>query len=392
MKTIVLVITSIMTLLPLHAQHRYREVLSEIEQNNTSLKALRETSNAEKLGNRSDCFLPDPEVGYDFLWGNPASIGSRKDLSISQSFDIPTLFGIKSGLADQKNALIDRQYRTERMKILLEAKLYLLDLTYYNGLLKELSLRKAHTEILYEVRKQKLDKGEGNILEYNNVRLNRSKVEAEIKRVETERDAIIAQLTRLNGGRVISTDEEIFETLYLPKEFREWVAGAESKSPVLAFFETDIAFSKKQLLLNKALNLPSVSLGYISEQTFGEGYRGISVGISIPLWSNRNRVKEAKAGLEAARYRREDAIARFYGEMEMLYQRTCGLQEVAATYRRALQEADNSELLKKALDAGEISIVEYMMQVALYYDAVDQALAAERDCHKAFAELTAFEL
>lgn len=381
-----------MTLLPLHAQHRYREVLSEIEQNNTSLKALRETSNAEKLGNRSDCFLPDPEVGYDFLWGNPASIGSRKDLSISQSFDIPTLFGIKSGLADQKNALIDRQYRTERMKILLEAKLYLLDLTYYNGLLKELSLRKAHTEILYEVRKQKLDKGEGNILEYNNVRLNRSKVEAEIKRVETERNAIIAQLTRLNGGRVISTDEEIFETLYLPKEFREWVAGAESKSPVLAFFETDIALSKKQLLLNKALNLPSVSLGYISEQTFGEGYRGISVGISIPLWSNRNRVKEAKAGLEAARYRREDAIARFYGEMEMLYQRTCGLQEVAATYRRALQEADNSELLKKALDAGEISIVEYMMQVALYYDAVDQALAAERDCHKAFAELTAFEL
>lgn len=392
MKTTVLLITSVMTLLPLHAQHHSKDVLSEIEQNNTTLKALRETSNAEKLGNRSDCFLPDPEVGYDFLWGNPASIGSRKDLSISQSFDIPTLFGIKSGLADQKNALIDRQYRTERMKILLEAKLHLLDLTYYNGLLKELSLRKAHTEILYEVRKQKLDKGEGNILEYNNVRLNRSKVEAEIKRVETERDAIIAQLTRLNGGRVISTDEEIFETLYLPKEFREWVAGAESKSPVLAFFETDIALSKKQLLLNKALNLPSVSLGYISEQTFGEGYRGISVGISIPLWSNRNRVKEAKAGLEAARYRREDAIARFYGEMEMLYQRTCGLQEVAATYRRALQEADNSELLKKALDAGEISIVEYMMQVALYYDAVDQALAAERDCHKAFAELTAFEL
>lgn len=381
-----------MTLLPLHAQHHSKDVLSEIEQNNTTLKALRETSNAEKLDNRSDCFLPDPEVGYNFLWGAPAPIGNRKDLSISQSFDIPTLFGIKSGLADQKNALIDRQYRTERMKILLEAKLYLLDLTYYNGLLKELSLRKAHTEILYEVRKQKLDKGEGNILEYNNVRLNRSKVEAEIKRVETERDAIIAQLTRLNGGRVISTDEEIFETLYLPKEFREWVAGAESKSPVLAFFETDIALSKKQILLNKALNLPSVSLGYISEQTFGEGYRGISVGISIPLWSNRNRVKEAKAGLEAARYRREDAIARFYGEMEMLYQRTCGLQEVAATYRRALQEADNSELLKKALDAGEISIVEYMMQVALYYDAVDQALAAERDCHKAFAELTAFEL
>ena len=88
MKTIVLVITSIMTLLPLHAQHRYREVLSEIEQNNTSLKALRETSNAEKLDNRSDCFLPDPEVGYNFLWGAPAPIGNRKDLSISQSFDI----------------------------------------------------------------------------------------------------------------------------------------------------------------------------------------------------------------------------------------------------------------------------------------------------------------
>ena len=68
------------------------------------------------------------------------------------------------------------------------------------------------------------------------------------------------------------------------------------------------------------------------------------------------------------------------------------MQEAANTYRRSLLDANNSQLLKKALDAGEISVLDYMIQIALYYDSVDKALAAERDYQKAFAELSAVEL
>ena len=49
-------------------------------------------------------------------------------------------------------------------------------------------------------------------------------------------------------------------------------------------------------------------------------------------------------------------------------------------------------LLKKALDAGEISMLDYILQLGLYYDSVNQALQAELDYQKAFAELSAVEL
>lgn len=50
--------------------------------------------------------------------------------------------------------------------------------------------------------------------------------------------------------------------------------------------------------------LPKFSAGYSLERTLGQKYQGISVGISIPLWENKNRVKQAKAGVVAAQAQR----------------------------------------------------------------------------------------
>lgn len=392
MKKIIIIIMAIIVTSPLFAQNNINEMLSTIEQNNTTLKALREAAEAEKIENKTGIFLSDPEIGFNYLWGNPSFIGNRKDFNVSQAFDIPTISGMKSRLADHKNDLVEWQYQADRMNILLEAKQYLLDMIYYNGLLKELMIRKTHTESISSSQKKRLDKGEGNILEYNNVRLNLFKVEAEIKRIETEQNAVLSQLIRLNGGITISVNSNSFENINLPIDFNDWFTVAESKNPVLAYVKSDIELSKKQLSLNKVMNLPSFSLGYMSENTLGQRYQGVSVGVYIPLWSNKNKVKQAKAAVLAAEARKIDATSQFYGQLEILYKRTLGLQEAAKTYRRSLLDANNSKLLKKALDVGEISVLDYMIQVELYYDSVDKALAAERDYQKAFAELSAVEL
>lgn len=392
MKKIVIFMVAVIAASPLFAQNQISDALSDIEQNNTTLKALRETADAEKLGNKTDLFLSDPEIGFNYLWGNSAAVGNRKDINVTQKFDFATLSGMKSRLANQQNAMVEWQYQADRKNILLEAKQYLLELVYYNGLLIELAIRKAHAESIASSQQTRLDKGEGNVLEYNNVRLNLSKVEAEIQRVETEREAVAAQLTRLNGGIGIALESDAFEPVNLPADFNSWYSTAESKNPVLAYVKSDIERSKKQLSLNKAMRLPSLSLGYMSEKTIGQRYQGISVGMSIPLWSNKNKVKQARAAVVAAEARKVDATNQFYGQLEILYQRATGLQQTAQTYRRSLLDANNSQLLKKALDAGEISVLDYMIQVGLYYDSVDKALAAERDYQQALAELSAVEL
>ncbi len=391
MKQIIFLILTIVTG-HTFARNGIEKALSDIDHNNTTLSLMREAMKADKLANKTDIFLPDPEVGFNYLWGSLSVMGKRQDFSLSQTIDVPTVSGVKNRVADRKNDLLEWQYMADRMNIMLEAKLYLIDLIYYNSLLKELSVRKERAEAMVDGLKRRFDSGDANLPEYNNSCLELSKVCAEIQQAETEKKALLAQLCRLNGGVSLSFDSCRFEEAGLSENFDEWFQVAQEKNPVLAYVRGEVELSKQQLLLSKQQNLPSFSVGYMSEKTPGERYQGVSVGLSVPLWNSRNKIKQAKASLIAAEARKHDAAVQFYGQLSVLYQRVAGLQQAAETYRRSLEKNDNSHLLKKALDAGQLSVSDYLLQTAIYYDSVDKALSAERDFQKAFAELTAFEL
>ncbi len=392
MKRIIIVLIAIMVTGSLFAQNNISDMLSTIEKNNTTLKALRETVNSQKLENRTDIFLDDLEIGFNYLWGSPSPTGNRQDYSITQSFDIPTILGLKSKLANHKNELLEWQYKVDRMNIMLEAKNYCLDLIYYNALLRELSIRLDHAQIIASVQKERLDKGEGNILEYNNVQLNLATVKGEIARVKTERNSVKSQLSRLNGGEDLSCSVYEFTEIQIPIDFLHWYDIAETKSPVLAYVKQEVMLNKEQLTLSKSMGLPTFSAGYVSENVVGQRYQGVSLGVSIPLWSNKNKVKQAKTAIRAAESREIDSKQQFLSQLEILYDRTIGLKTAAENYRASLSKANNSTLLKKALDAGEISMLDYIVEIGLYYNTINQALEAERDYQKAFATLSAIEL
>ncbi|MFV0545862.1 MAG: TolC family protein [Bacteroides sp.] len=392
MKKIILTLIAIVATSSLFAQNSIDELLNTIEQNNTTLKALRESADAQKLGQRTGLSLPDPEIGFNYLWGNPSTIGKRQDLSIKQSFDFPTITGLKRKVADQQNKLVDWQYKADRMSLLLEAKNYDLDWIYYNSLVDELTLRLAHAEAIAVGQKERLKSGEGNILEYNNAQLNLSNVKGEISRIETERNNALSQLTRLNGGKVPSFNPSRFEAIDMPIDFLQWYSIAEEKNPILSYVKQEVELSKKQVALSRSMGLPTLSTGYMSEKVVGQRYQGVSIGISIPLWSNKNRVKQAKSAVRAAESRKIDTKQQFFIQLQTLYSRTLGLKKVAETYRTSLKNANNSTLLKQALDSGQISMLDYIVEVGLYYNTIDQALKAELDYQKAFAELSAVEL
>ncbi|MEG1401129.1 TolC family protein [Bacteroides sp.] len=392
MKKIVISIVATLAMSSLFAQNNMNEVLSTIEQNNTTLKALREAADAQKIENRTGIYLSDLEIGFNYLWGNPSSIGNRKDINVKQNFDIPTISGLKNRVANQQNILVEWQYKSDRINILLEAKLYYLDLVYYNSLLKELAVRREHAEKIAASQKERLESGEGNVMEYNNVQLNLSTVQGEVSRIETERNAAIAQMVRLNGGQPLTLSDSGFTAIEMPLNFNDWYATAEGKNPLLSYVRQEIELGKQQVSLSRSMGLPTFSAGYMSENVVGQRFQGVSVGVSVPLWSNKNRVKQAKSALRAAESRQTDTKQQFYSQLEILYSRTQGLKEAAETYRASLANANNSLLLKKALDAGQISILDYIVEIGLYYNTVNQALQAELGYQKAFAQLSSIEL
>jgi len=374
------------------AQNGYKTVLQQIETNNTTLAALRQQTEADKLGNRTGLTPANPEVEFNYLWGNPSVIGNRYDISVRQTFDFPTAYAHRNKIAGLQNENAELLYKAERLNVLLSAKKTCIELVYYNALAKEYAVRLQNAERIANVYKTKLEKGEANILEYNKAQLNLATVQTEIAQIETEQTALLSELKRLNGGKEIVFSENQYSVKMLPANFEEWYTTAESKSPVLQYVSTQIEIGKQEVRLQQALWLPKFSAGYMSEKVVGQHFQGVTVGMSIPLWENKNRVKQAKMQTQAAEAIFEDSKVQFFNRLQTLYQKAAALQQNAQKVRQSLTDNNNEPLLKKALDAGEISLLNYLLEIEFYYNTVNKVLETERDFELAVAELEMVEL
>ena len=234
MKKYALVTIMAAMLLPMDAQTTIGQVLADIESNNTTLKALRAEAEAQKLDNRTGMTLADPEVEFAYLWGSPAVMGNRKDFSASQQFDFATLSGKKRALASQRDVLVDLQLKAGWLAIITEARMRCVDMVYYNALAAEMQTRLDAARVVADAQKKRLDSGDGNQIEYNNVLMSLAAAEAEMARVSTERQAVAAALSRLNGGHEISLQQQSFDVSPLPSPFEQWYAAAEAGNPTMA--------------------------------------------------------------------------------------------------------------------------------------------------------------
>lgn len=369
------------------------QLKDSIETHNTTLKALRAEVTARKLDNRTGITLADPEVGYKRMWEGAEQTGNLSEFTVTQSFDLPTVLGYKSRAADSQNLLADEEYRMVRMNILLEAQLVCIDLVYYNALAAELDRRLLHARRVVEVEKQRLDNGDTDMLSYNNVVLSLSALEAEKERVATEQKVLTAELARLGGGQPLSVVGREYASAEFATDFDSWYAEALQHSPVLSLARTGREAAKSELVLSKSMHLPTLSATYINERhTIGDRSQGVAVGMSVPLWANKNRVRSAQAALQAAEAHEADAEQQLRSELYMGYERVQGLRQTAELYRRALAEANNTELLQRAMDEGYISVLEYLQGIELYYEYLDRSLSAERDYQRALAEIEAWRL
>ncbi|MCL2100752.1 MAG: TolC family protein [Fibromonadales bacterium] len=364
------------TALNANSQNEYESVLLQIEANNTTLAVLREQAEAQKISNRIGLSPSDPEVEFSHIWENPYS---RIDISVRQTFDFPTVYKHRSKIAELQNENTELPYKAERINTLLFAKQICIELIYYNALAKEYAMRLQNAELIAKAYKTNLAKGETNILERNKAQLNLISVQAEVAQIEAERTALLAELKRLNGGKEIAFNAESYPANAFPSNFEEWYAAAENKNPALQYVRKQIELDKQQIKLSHAMSLPKFSVGYMSENIADEPSHGITLGLSIPLWENKNRIKEAKAQARVAELELKDGKTQFYNRLRRNYFKTVALQEIIQKLRRSLTENSNEPLLKKALDAGEISLLNYLLEIEYYYDAMNKALEAERD-------------
>ena len=367
-------------------------VLSEIESNNTTLRAYQNLNEAQKLENMTGNYLENPEVEYHYLWGNPVAMGTRHDFVVSQSFDFPTVYGIKNKIANAKNKQSDLEFELQRKSILYKAKTICNELIYLNALNEILTKRKSHAGSIAKAYVSKFEKGEINIIEKNKAQFNLLNSQKELEANEIERGVLVVALTAFNGGNKVAFNQKKYTPITLPVDFTKWYSNYELKNIVLRQAENEIGISEKQIKLSKALSLPKFSGGFMSESVEGEAFRGVSVGMSIPLWENKNRVKLATAQQQVAIQLAKDKKIQVYNQLKGQYEKAVGLQKTLNSYRETLQSVNSSDLLKTALDAGELSLIVYMLELTLYYETTDKLLSIEKELNQLATGLYFFDL
>lgn len=358
------------------AQTSVEDILRLVAENNTTLKAAADKVEAEKQEVMIETSLEDPEVGFDYLWGKPGMIGKRKDINVNQTFDLATVFGYRKRLANSQKELLELELQQKQLETRLEAMDLLVQITYYNQALAIYEERLQQEKQLADSYEKRLAAGDANKLETNRARLSLADIESETERVKMERDLLLLQLKTLCGGAEIAYNSTDYNALNITPEMSLKALQEAQNTQQERIAENDFKSAKAQ-------SLPSLTAGYMAELTDDEKWNGVTVGVSIPLWSNRHNMKRARLSLQSARSESADAAYQLEQLAAAQRLRTERYHDIAQKMQQKLANASSTALLRKALNEGEISLVEYTIENSDLFDLRIKALEAERDYQEA---------
>ncbi len=126
-----------------------------------------------------------------------------------------------------------------------------------------------------------------------------------------------------------------------------------------------------------------MELGYRRNTETGVPFNGVVVGFSFPLFENRNKVKIAKAQALNIDLQKDNATLQVESELAQLYREAKTLHASMEEYSKTFQSQQDLALLKQALTGGQISMIEYFVEVSVIYQSHQNYLQLENQYQKA---------
>lgn len=393
MKRFLIIILSVSLFTPGQAQTSMEEILRSIETNNKDLQANRQLTVSKKLEAKLDNNLADPSVSYTRQYGNKEGMGMQGELVASQSFDFPSAYVQRNKLAKAMGTSFERQGDEFRQQILLQAKELCLDLVFLNQQKNLLQQRLRNAEQLASLYATRLNNGDANILETNKIDLELLNTKNEARMNESARMAKLQELATLNGGIAIDFTDTAYARTETPLSFQELKQEAIPANRQLLALHSEKTAALRQVNVSKSQGLPGFEVGYrLNTAPGGERFNGFLVGISIPLFSNRNNVKQAKAQTLYTDMQLESTTVTVENELFRLYNQSIALRTSIEEYQKVLKSQNSAALLNKAIQAGQISMIEYFVDITTLYQSIQNYMQLQNEYQKVLAQMYKFRL
>lgn len=374
-----------------YAQRSIDEILRQIESASPEMQAQRELTSALKTEAKTGKYLSNPTVEMENLWGG-AERAYNAELTVAQAFDFPMAYTSRNKIARMQSSLYDNQQAAFRQQFLLDAELLCIDIIHLTRLDELYRQRLDRAVQMNDVYRKKMESGGANMMEYN-------KTNIELIDAQTQFDMNTAELQakRRQLGTLTGNPDDTFADLQYPSRetlspFEQISQGYLDGNPQIESLKNEVDINQRTVTLNRALSLPQFEVGY--RHNFGvEGrYKGFLVGLSVPLFERKNTVKAAKARVSSSNVQLESTRRNLTSEVRRLYDQTLSLQRSIDATRELISNLKALETLDKALDAGQINIIDYLTESAVILQSKERLYQLERDYQAAAAQLFRYEL
>lgn len=354
------------------------------------MRMLNQQKEASQLEASRSTLLDDPEVEFGYYWGNPAEIGKRWDLSVSQNLSLPQVYVHLKNMKQLLMENADLEYRVRRASLLHEIQHVCAEIVHAAQQLQVRQEVLKSEQSMMELYQKRFQAGDCNVIEYNRMQNSFARCQVEYTNSEIELTALKERLKVLmgetNGFSAPLTD---YPAQQLPADFSSWWKEVENQSPELQLLQQEINISQGNIQAAKDAWMPNFSVGYASENVIGETFRGVTVGASIPLWKNRKAVNVARMNQEVARLNYEQANAALKAEVQMLISRANALQLSERKLDQQISSCNSLPQLEKAIELGHISLEEYLQNVSAFREMQFSLLDTRLELEMVLLELYA---
>lgn len=375
-----------------NAQKSIAETLEIIAKNNKELQ-LFIAYKEKKIGEiRLDNSLDNIDLEMRYLPWKQNNGSSSWELALSQSFDLPFVYFQRNKWLKQEKIFLENEEKLLRQKIFLEAKVFCLELIYWQKQKKAEEKRQTQSQEVFEQLEAKLKINEVGALEINKAKIALLQQKNRLEKIDNQIQSLLINLQKLNDGKplnFVSADYEQKTELLPSKELEQ-----EFKANAYEFklFEAKKNIAETQIRITKNEFLPTFKVGAVYEHDDEQNSYGIVGGISVPLWKGNKKLNVAKKNKEVQQLEIFNETNELLSSWRLDYQNYLSTYKQFSEYKKALESLSTDDLLFKAYNMGEITFANYFLEMEFYRNAYDQLLKMEWDLQRIYAKLTKFKL
>ena len=328
-------------------------------ENNPTIKAANLEIEKQESLKKSAFDLDKTAITYKN--GQINGLQSDYEISVSQDFKFPTVYGTQSKLQKERIAFSEVSLALKKNRLERDVRAAYLELWFAKNKFTMISTLEKAFQNFATIAEKRFEYGETNLIE----KMSAEGKQAEINLLKSEAsldvDNLGKQLQLLLNSEIAVTivDGDLKKIPFTDLE------ELGNESLILKLQEQIVTVSEREHKLEMAKFLPDLSAGYFNQQIEGvKNFTGFQVGVKIPVffWSQRGKTQAAKKNSEIAQMNYEqtklDISAVLQSSLQdfekhkasLLYYETKGLQLADKLFSST----------NKAYKEGEVGYVEYI--------------------------------